>query len=314
MFNTCDKNICFTDTKFLSVNWLSRTVVIHQIVAADAIIREYFTKNGIKNRGKKMNTNYISKIFSGAVFSSIVLLVLFGISASNVMAQTGARITVKKDVCDSINASNACNGNNTSLRDRTIRFTVQDLSTGAFLDPIDVTINLGGGSNGQTTSDGFTAGTQVMVCEVVPAGFKATPQPESSTNGNQTSSGNCIIATLGPGSNQLQFANSPSLGPTAATAMIAGRVTVDTGFVRGNGKLLVTILNTRTLETQMAFTNRLGYYEFNDLSVGDTYVLNVRGKGYSFIPQTFTLVEDSAMDILGMTVSRSGSKGPKGNF
>ncbi len=104
--------------------------------------------------------------------------------------------------------------------------------------------------------------------------------------------------------------NNPSSGtatllaPTAATAMLAGRVTVNTGFIRGSGRLLVTILNTRTLETQVAFTNRLGYYQFNDLPVGDTYVLNVRGKGYSFTPQTFNLSEDSALDMFGTAVSR----------
>ncbi len=102
--------------------------------------------------------------------------------------------------------------------------------------------------------------------------------------------------------------------PTAATAMIAGRVTVNTGFTRGTGTLFVTILNTRTLETQVSSVNRLGYYQFNDLPTGDTYVLSVRGKGYTFTPQTISLAEDSALDMFGTADGRSGSKGSKRDF
>ncbi len=181
---------------------------------------------------------------------------------------------------------------------------------GAALPNIPVTINLGGGSNGQTTTDNvFTAGTTVRVCEIVPAGFDATPQPELSTGGSGTfAQGDCVITTLGPGNNVVQFANT-ALAPTAATAMIAGRVTVNTGFTRGTGTLFVTILNTRTLATQVVFTDRLGYYQFNDLPTGDTYVITVRGKGYTFTPQTISLAEDSALDMFGTAVGRSGSKG-----
>jgi hypothetical protein len=102
--------------------------------------------------------------------------------------------------------------------------------------------------------------------------------------------------------------------PTAATAMITGRVTVNTGFTRGTGTLFVTILNTRTLATQVVFTDRLGYYQFNDLPTGDTYVITVRGKGYTFTPQTINLVEDSPLDLFGSAVGRSGSKGSKRDF
>ncbi len=96
--------------------------------------------------------------------------------------------------------------------------------------------------------------------------------------------------------------------------MITGRATVNTGFVRGSGRLLVTILNTRTLATQVVFTDRLGYYQFNDLPTGDTYVITVRGKGYTFTPQTINLAEDSALDLFGSAVGRSGSKGVRNGF
>jgi hypothetical protein len=65
--------------------------------------------------------------------------------------------------------------------------------------------------------------------------------------------------------------------PTAATAMITGRA------------------------------DRLGYYQFNDLPTGDTYVITVRGKGYTFTPQTINLAEDSPLDLFGSAVGRSGT-------
>jgi hypothetical protein len=263
-----------------------------------------------------MNTKYISKIFSGAIFSGIVMLALFGISASNANAQNNTRkVTIKKDVCSSINPnSNACNGPNTELADVIIQFTVEQgtLSGTTFtptgtLPNIPVKIDGCGGSCGSATADLSVTSNVVRICEIPPPNFDATPQPESSTGGSDTfAQGDCIITLLGNGNNIAQFANARIfLVPTAATAMVAGRVSVNTGLLRGNGRVLVTILNTRTSETQVVFTNRLGYYEFNDLPVGDTYVVSVRSKGYSFTPQTFFLTEDNALDMFGSALGRS---------
>ncbi len=260
-----------------------------------------------------MNTNYISKFFSGAIFSGIVMLALFGISASNVMAQS---ITVDKRVCDNIGQRDTCNGANSELSGQTIEFSVTNISS----DPnvvgtsIFVTINQGNdnkSTSGTTTVDSnFAAGTRVRVCEVAVAGFDSVPRPGDSTGGQQEAGGpgfeDCIIATLNNGNNVFKFIND-KIEPTAATAMIAGRATVNTGFVRGSGRLLVTILNTRTLDTQVVFTDRLGYYQFNDLPTGDTYVITVRGKGYTFTPQTINLAEDSALDMFGSAIGRSGT-------
>ena len=93
-------------------------------------------------------------------------------------------------------------------------------------------------------------------------------------------------------------------GPTAGKAKIHGKVTVNTTG-RSSSKFSVTVLNTNTLETQVSYINQPGYYEFNDLPVGDTYVISARGKGYSFTPQTFFLIEDSPLDMFGSTVGRS---------
>jgi subtilisin family serine protease len=112
-----------------------------------------------------------------------------------------------------------------------------------------------------------------------------------------TGSPNLLLYSLFTGGNS--SANIIQPGPTAATAVIFGYVKVNKGNIRGNRLALVTVLNSRTMETQTTFTNRLGYYQFNDLPVGDTYVVSVRGKGYSFTPQVISLFEDSPLDLFG---------------
>jgi hypothetical protein len=270
-----------------------------------------------------MNTKYISKIFTAAIFSGLVMLGLFGISASNVVAQ---KLTVDKAVCDNVGERDTCNGANESLAGQTIEFSVTNITADPVVTQVSIFVTINQGNDGKSTSgtttvdSDFPAGTSVRVCEVdVPIGFDSIPRPGDSTGGQQTTGGpgfeDCIIATIGPGNNVFKFINDKiELEPTAATAMVAGRVMVDTGFARGNGILLVTILNTRTSETQVAFTNRLGYYEFNDLPVGDTYVVSVRGKGYNFTPQVISLSEDRSLDMRGIAVENSRSKGMRRNF
>jgi hypothetical protein len=53
-------------------------------------------------------------------------------------------------------------------------------------------------------------------------------------------------------------------------------------------------LTSQSGEIQTARTNRLGYYTFTDLAVGETYIFNVFSKRYQFIPQVVNLTEDLA--------------------
>jgi hypothetical protein len=45
-------------------------------------------------------------------------------------------------------------------------------------------------------------------------------------------------------------------------------------------------------EILTARTNRLGYYTFKELAVGETYIFNVFSKRYKFNPQVVNLTED----------------------
>jgi hypothetical protein len=82
-----------------------------------------------------------------------------------------------------------------------------------------------------------------------------------------------------------------SLGPTAASANVRGRVMND--FGRGLPRASVSVLNTQTNETRYTRTNSFGYFTLSDLPVGDFYIMQVNRKGYTF-PETnpFQLFED----------------------
>jgi subtilisin family serine protease len=157
---------------------------------------------------------------------------------------------------------------------------------------------------GTSMSSPHVAGVAALYLEANPTA--STTMVASSILGSATlgvltnvgqGSPNSLLYSLVAGTNSTTPYTTP--GATAATADVTGRLTVDSGFVRGSGILLVTILNTRTSETQTTFTNRLGYYGFNELPVGDTYIVSIRSKGFNFNPQIFFLTEDTQMDMRG---------------
>lgn len=237
-----------------------------------------------------MKTNYISKFFTGSILTGMLLLALLGISAIQVNAQ---KVVAGNPNCMDLGYTNG--------------FKVDPPRAGTFNLPhggqVMVSIDANEGITFQTTGNiihavivkgGPNANVYRYNQAVTIDGPLTTPvNPDSNSNKNY-------------GLSHFDFCyEKVSFIPTAATAMLAGRVTVNSGYMRGSGRLIVTALNTNTMETQDVFTNRLGFYEFNDLPVGDTYVISVRGKGYNFNPQTFTLLQDSAFDMFGAAIGRS---------
>jgi hypothetical protein len=79
-------------------------------------------------------------------------------------------------------------------------------------------------------------------------------------------------------------------GPTAAAVSISGRVTAKRRGVSG----AVVQITKQTGEIQTARTNRLGYYTFKELAVGETYIFNVFSKRFQFNTQVINLTEDLA--------------------
>ena len=104
-------------------------------------------------------------------------------------------------------------------------------------------------------------------------------------------------ATIG-GINAYQFLFAPA-APTAASVSISGQVRTEKG--RGIGNVRVSLLNAAG-EKRSVLTNPFGYYLFDGVNVGQTYILNVRAKRYQFNDPTrvlFVTDEIAGEDFIG---------------
>jgi CSLREA domain-containing protein len=83
--------------------------------------------------------------------------------------------------------------------------------------------------------------------------------------------------------------------PTAASVSIGGRVLSANGNVIGKTQISLTAPDG---ETFFALTNPFGYYRFDGVPLGQTYVLNAVSKRYSFTPQVVSVTgELTALDL-----------------
>lgn len=82
-------------------------------------------------------------------------------------------------------------------------------------------------------------------------------------------------------------------GPTAAAVTVSGRVSTANG--RGLRNAEVTLLNSNgTVMT--ARTTNFGYFSFDGIASGQSVIISVRSKRYTFAPQVISL-QDSATDL-----------------
>ncbi len=77
-------------------------------------------------------------------------------------------------------------------------------------------------------------------------------------------------------------------GPTAAGVSVGGRVISPTGIAVNRARILVTMPNG---EVRTAITNAFGYYQFDEIEVGETYVFTVEHKQYTFNPQVLNITD-----------------------
>jgi hypothetical protein len=85
-----------------------------------------------------------------------------------------------------------------------------------------------------------------------------------------------------------------SLGPTAATTSISGRVV--NSKQRGEFNVIVTLADTSG-EQRSVKPNSFGYFRFDDVAVGETYIVGVRSKRQIFTPQVIS-VNDALTDLI----------------
>lgn len=84
-----------------------------------------------------------------------------------------------------------------------------------------------------------------------------------------------------------------NLGPTAALVSLSGRVT--TAYCNGIRNVIVSLAGTDG-RNRRALTGAFGYYRFDDVEVGNTVVITIAAKRYTFANPTriVSVVEDIA--------------------
>lgn len=70
------------------------------------------------------------------------------------------------------------------------------------------------------------------------------------------------------------------VSPTAASGVISGRVLTANGI--GINKVRLTLQSADSNESRVVVTNPFGYYTFDDLSLGENYIISVQSKKYAF--------------------------------
>jgi hypothetical protein len=95
------------------------------------------------------------------------------------------------------------------------------------------------------------------------------------------------------------WAENP-LAPAAAPVSISGRVMTSIG--RGIENVRVT-LTAPSGESRLAVTSSFGYYVFDDVPAGESYIIAVRAKRFTFA-QSSTLVVTNA-DLTGIDFAAS---------
>ena len=93
---------------------------------------------------------------------------------------------------------------------------------------------------------------------------------------------------------------TPAFAPTAANISISGRILSANGT--GIFRAQVSITGTNG-ETRTAISNSLGYYEFSEIAVGQTYVITALHKRYQFEPPTRVLNVTEELTNVDFTAS-----------
>ena len=78
--------------------------------------------------------------------------------------------------------------------------------------------------------------------------------------------------------------HTAACSPTAANVVLAGRIVTSEG--QGIRNVVVTLQGGTLGEPRQALTGAFGYYAFEDLPVGETYVVSVKAKRFTFANPT----------------------------
>lgn len=99
---------------------------------------------------------------------------------------------------------------------------------------------------------------------------------------------------------------APTLGTTAATTTISGRVLSSNGL--GLARVSVILTELATGQTRITRTNKQGLYNFDEVEVGENYVISLSLKGYSFSPSSKQFSLFGELSDVDFTASREKGK------
>jgi hypothetical protein len=172
--------------------------------------------------------------------------------------------------------------NTTPNTDLTIQFYATLSSTNAAALPIGG----GGGPIGMlnvTSNASGNASFNATFPVGVPAGrlVSATATTDETNVGNENNT-----SEFSPG--VLVFA------PTSATVTVSGRILSPQGA--GVAKASVTLIAPNGVR-RTALASSLGYYRFEDIPVGETYVFSVSSKRFTFAPRVVFVTEEMTVDF-----------------
>lgn len=133
--------------------------------------------------------------------------------------------------------------------------------------------NSGGGTNARIPASGDLTlpltGSYTILATKIGASLSFMPEVFSPQNGNY----------------QITM-----LAPTAAGVTLGGRVsTANGGLGISNATIFIT---DPTGEKHSTLTNSFGYFSFENVRAGETYVFEIKHKRYSFVPQAIFINED----------------------
>jgi len=130
---------------------------------------------------------------------------------------------------------------------------------------------------------GQSGGTYAITESVVAGGGQASTGGTFSLDGTvgQTAAGNRIGNA--PFAVTSGFWNFAALAPTVASVAVGGRVLTADGRGIRNVRIRLT---DATGETRMTLSSSFGYFRFEDVAVGETYVFSVKSKVFVFSSPT----------------------------
>lgn len=147
-------------------------------------------------------------------------------------------------------------------------------------------------ARGQETESALSGGQFAITKTVIAGGGGDLRQNQTNLNntvgqtvaGRQSSGGNFTLYS--------GFWTPDVFAPTAATAVVGGRIQTPDG--RGIRSVRVTITYPNG-QTQTTLSASFGYYRFMEIPVGATYVISVAAKNYVFArpAQVCAILEDT---------------------